>query len=271
MEQTMLYPTWKEMLAGRQNGPSHQSLIETDGFKAVLVGLQAGEKIPPHPAAAAIYHFLEGCGWMYVDGERLAVEQGQTLVVPAGILRGVEAKTKLAFLGSHGASQNENRWPPMKMGLPILVGAMLMFGLMIGWMILPAQMMSRIAELGLGMWGVMLIPLVGMVAMLIMMLFVYRRMTGIRGAAAQMLGHRHIHAEPSQVAGDASTTLEFNILSVSCSHCRMTIERAVGEIRGVASVSVDVEAKRATVQFNSPATRADIEAVLEEIGHPPSR
>ena len=69
----------------------------------------------------------------------------------------------------------------MKMGLPMILGGVLMFGLMIGLMVAPAQMMSRIGGMGLGMWGVMLVPVVGMAAMMVGMAFLYRRMTGGKG------------------------------------------------------------------------------------------
>ena len=48
----------------------------------------------------------------------------------------------------------------------------------------------------------------------------------------------------------------------------MTIEREVGKLTGVASVSVDVDAKRAVIKFEPPTTKAEIEALLVEIGYP---
>ena len=47
-----------------------------------------------------MYHFLSGTGWMLVDGERLRVEAGTTVVVPDGAARGVHAETRLAFLAA---------------------------------------------------------------------------------------------------------------------------------------------------------------------------
>lgn len=102
MTQT-LYPDWKEVVVFAADGPQPQKLLETDSFRAVLVGLQAGQKIPPHPAPASAYHFLAGTGWMIVDGERFPVQPGATVVVPDGAARGVEAETQLAFLGAQAA------------------------------------------------------------------------------------------------------------------------------------------------------------------------
>ena len=65
------------------------------------------------------------------------------------------------------------------------------------------------------------------------------------------------------------TTLTYSIPAVNCGHCKMTIERRVGALPGVASVSVDVDSKQAVILFESPATKAEIEALLAEIGYPP--
>jgi copper chaperone CopZ len=158
----------------------------------------------------------------------------------------------------------------MKMGLPMILDGVLMFGLMIGLMVTPAQLMSGMGGMGFGMWGVMLIPVVVMAAMMVGMAFLYRRMTGGKGMPAMMVGHDHIHAQISQGTKVVGTNLTFNVPSVNCGNCKMTIEQAVAEIQGVTSVNVDVEAKQAKVNFNAPATQAEIEAVLTEIGHPPA-
>ncbi len=75
-------------------------LLETDKLVVVVVGLEAGQKIPPHNAPASVFHFLEGNGWMIANGKRLPIKQGATVIVPDGGSRGVEAETKLVFLGA---------------------------------------------------------------------------------------------------------------------------------------------------------------------------
>lgn len=95
-----VYPDWRERVVFAAGGPQPQKLLETATFRAVLVGLEAGQKIPPHPALASTYHVLEGTGWMIVDGERFALQPGATVVVPDGTVRGVEAETRLVFLGA---------------------------------------------------------------------------------------------------------------------------------------------------------------------------
>ncbi|MFC1943476.1 heavy-metal-associated domain-containing protein [Chloroflexota bacterium] len=64
-------------------------------------------------------------------------------------------------------------------------------------------------------------------------------------------------------------TLTYHIPTVNCDHCKMTIEREVGKLPGVASVNVDVDSKKAFIEFNSPTVKSEIEAMLAEIGYPP--
>ena len=84
------------------DGPKPLFLVNTPGFKALVVGLEAGQQIPPHADVAAMYHFLEGSGLMTVDDETFAIQPGVTVIAPAGAARGVNAKTRIVFLGSKG-------------------------------------------------------------------------------------------------------------------------------------------------------------------------
>ena len=50
----------------------------------------------------------------------------------------------------------------------------------------------------------------------------------------------------------------------------MTIKHEVGKLSGVASVNVNVDSKQAIIKLDPPpATKAEIEALLAEIGYPP--
>ncbi|MBM3180672.1 MAG: cupin domain-containing protein [Chloroflexi bacterium] len=83
-------------------GPKPQFLIDTSQFKALVVGLEAGGQIPAHPGEAAMYHFLQGAGLMTVGDEAFEIKPGVTIVVPSGVKRGMNAKTRVVFLGSKG-------------------------------------------------------------------------------------------------------------------------------------------------------------------------
>lgn len=81
-------------------GPKPQFLVDTQQFKALVVGLEAGGQIPVHPGEAAMYHFLEGEGLMTVEDETFAIKPGVTVITPSGAKRGMNAKTRVVFLGS---------------------------------------------------------------------------------------------------------------------------------------------------------------------------
>ena len=103
MTQTMLYPDWKEKVVYSMQGPQPQVLVETDKLKVLVAGLEAGQKIPQHPESLGMYYFLEGTGWIIVNGERLAVAPGAIVIVPEGTARGIDAETRLAFLAARVA------------------------------------------------------------------------------------------------------------------------------------------------------------------------
>lgn len=86
------------------DGPKPQFLIDTPQFKALVVGLEAGGQIPVHPGETAMYYSLEGAGLMTVGDEAFEIKPGVTVVVPSGVKRGMNAKTRVVFLGSKGES-----------------------------------------------------------------------------------------------------------------------------------------------------------------------
>jgi quercetin dioxygenase-like cupin family protein len=84
------------------SGPQPQFLLDTPQFKVLVVGLESGQQIPLHPGEAAMYHFLEGDGLMTVGDETFVIQPGVTVLVPAGTARGMNARTRVTFLGSKG-------------------------------------------------------------------------------------------------------------------------------------------------------------------------
>ena len=85
------------------DGPKPNYLVDLPNFKALVVGLEAGQQIPLHPGEPAIYHFLDGSGLMTVGDETFAVNPGVTVFAPAGVPRGMNARSRLIFLGAKGA------------------------------------------------------------------------------------------------------------------------------------------------------------------------
>ncbi len=95
-----LYPDWKEKVVYSTDRPQPQALVEGGQFKVVLAGMEPGQAIPQHSEGLAVYHFLEGSGWMTVDGESFFVKPGATVITPQGARRGIQAETRLAFLAA---------------------------------------------------------------------------------------------------------------------------------------------------------------------------
>jgi Cupin domain. len=90
----------KEKVIFFSEGPQPQGLYTEGQLKVIVAGLEAGQKIPIHPEGLAIYTFLKGKGWMVVDGERLVVGPGSSVITLAGAQRGIEADTRLIFLAA---------------------------------------------------------------------------------------------------------------------------------------------------------------------------
>ncbi len=103
MARAVIFPDWKAIITYSEEGPRPQTLQETEKLRVILAGLEAGSKIRPHPEAYAMYHFLEGSGWMIVADERLRVSAGATVFVPDGATRSIEAETRLAWLAARVA------------------------------------------------------------------------------------------------------------------------------------------------------------------------
>jgi copper chaperone CopZ len=61
----------------------------------------------------------------------------------------------------------------------------------------------------------------------------------------------------------------FTVPNISCGHCTHTIESEVSELAGVNSVTAVQDSQQVTVEWDSPATWAQIQATLQEINYPP--
>jgi mannose-6-phosphate isomerase-like protein (cupin superfamily) len=82
------------------DGPKPQFLVDTPHFKVLVAGLEPGQQIPPHPDVTAMYYFLEGSGLITVGDESFAIQPGVTVIAPDGAPRGMNAKTRVIFLGA---------------------------------------------------------------------------------------------------------------------------------------------------------------------------
>lgn len=67
-----------------------------------------------------------------------------------------------------------------------------------------------------------------------------------------------------------STSVTYNVPSISCGHCVHTIQSELSEIQGVVRVVASRESKEVKVEFGPPATEAAIVVRLTEINYPPA-
>ncbi len=89
---------WQDLLKFGDEGPNPQTVVENDRVRVIIGGLKPGQRIPVHPEAGAVYHFLEGQGVMTVDGVDYPVQQGTVIAVDKDAQRGMLAETRLVFL-----------------------------------------------------------------------------------------------------------------------------------------------------------------------------
>jgi quercetin dioxygenase-like cupin family protein len=99
MTDDRVLPDWRELVRYTSPGPQPVLLHDDPDLRVLIAGLDPGGRIPPHPGPRAVYHFLEGEGSMVIDAATHRVAAGMTVVAPAGSSRGIEATTRLAFLG----------------------------------------------------------------------------------------------------------------------------------------------------------------------------
>jgi len=60
---------------------------------------------------------------------------------------------------------------------------------------------------------------------------------------------------------------EMMIEGMSCNHCKMRVEKALGSLAGVSSVEVDLSAKKAIVELSEEVDGAVLKEVVEDAGY----
>lgn len=64
------------------------------------------------------------------------------------------------------------------------------------------------------------------------------------------------------------TARTLSVPGISCDHCKMSIEQAVGELPGVDVVEVDISARTVDLSFDEAAVALDqIIDAIEEVGY----
>ena len=63
------------------------------------------------------------------------------------------------------------------------------------------------------------------------------------------------------------TQIKLAVPDISCDHCKMSIEGAVGELSGVSQVEVSVADRTVDVSYADPLTQVEIVTAIEEQGY----
>lgn len=63
-------------------------------------------------------------------------------------------------------------------------------------------------------------------------------------------------------------TKVLRVPNISCHHCVHTIQRELGQVKGVVEVKADVQTKQVSVKVDSAETLDAVLKTLQEIGYP---
>ncbi len=65
-----------------------------------------------------------------------------------------------------------------------------------------------------------------------------------------------------------TTKVTYSIPNIHCGHCVHTIQSELIDLSGVKAVKADENLRKATIEFESPASEDSIKALLESINYP---
>ncbi len=81
-------------------GRVKKDLLKTKGFNAVLVCLDAGQEIRPHPEPyEVLFVVIEGEGTIMGGDDRYSVRPGNAVYVKNGEGRGIKCEKRMAVIG----------------------------------------------------------------------------------------------------------------------------------------------------------------------------
>lgn len=76
-----------------------QRLLQSDNLAALLVNVDAGQRIPPcRMSAQVLYYVIEGSGTLHVAKEQTRLQTGSLALVPAGAVRSIAAGAPMRVL-----------------------------------------------------------------------------------------------------------------------------------------------------------------------------
>lgn len=89
-----------ELLEFSQIHHVKKDIIKTAGFNAVLICLEKGQEIHPHPEPYyVLFHVLEGQGIITAGAELYHVKQGHIVYVESNDIRGIKCTERMSIIG----------------------------------------------------------------------------------------------------------------------------------------------------------------------------
>jgi len=77
-----------------------KDIIKTAGFNAVLICLETGQEISPHPEPYyVLFHVLEGEGMITAGAELYHVKPGHMVYVESNDIRGIKCTNRMSVIG----------------------------------------------------------------------------------------------------------------------------------------------------------------------------
>jgi quercetin dioxygenase-like cupin family protein len=77
-----------------------KDLLKTRSFNLMLVCLERGQEIPPHPEPYDVcFYIVEGSGTFTVGNDKADLSAGEMVFAPANISRGIKCKEQMIILG----------------------------------------------------------------------------------------------------------------------------------------------------------------------------
>jgi len=96
MERTNLH----SLIEYSRNERVKKDIIKTGWANVVLICLEKGQKILPHPEQyAVLFQVLDGEGTITIGATRYEVRRGHLVFSPKGGVRGISPRTRMSLLG----------------------------------------------------------------------------------------------------------------------------------------------------------------------------
>lgn len=102
-----------------------------------------------------------------------------------------------------------------------------------------------------------------------LMMAAFSVVVGLSGLAAIGMGPTPLAGSAVAQAAEAAQTMVFTVENMTCALCPVTVRKAMEQVTGVKSVTVDFDAKTATVVFDpAQATPEAIAKASADAGYP---